>query len=103
LTNFGFPSGHAMSGFVFYGLLTYLIWKTDLDKRYKYLIGCFLILFCLLIGFSRVYLRVHYLSDVAAGFCIGCAWLALSIGLMERLKKRSSDRLGSYPHDSIPQ
>jgi undecaprenyl-diphosphatase len=93
LSNYGFPSGHAMSGFVFYGLLAYLIWKTDIVRKYKYFICCFLLLFSLLIGFSRVYLRVHYLSDVAAGFCIGFAWLALSIWLMERLKKESAEEI----------
>lgn len=93
LTNFSFPSGHAMSGFIFYGLLTYLVWKTDLPKPYKYVVGGVLILFALLIGFSRIYLRLHYPSDVVAGFCIGFAWLALSIWIMERMKKRSNIEL----------
>lgn len=89
LNNFSFPSGHATSAFIFYGLLTYLIWKSDIAKLYKYLIGSILILFSLLIGLSRVYLRVHYPSDVLAGFCIGFAWLILTIWLFERLKKKS--------------
>jgi membrane-associated phospholipid phosphatase len=90
LQNFSFPSGHATSAFIFYGLLAYLIWKTNLPKVYKFLIGTVLILFSLLIGFSRVYLRVHYPSDVLAGFCIGFAWLALTITLFERLKKKAN-------------
>ena len=90
LHNFSFPSGHATSSFIFYGLLVYLIWKTEIPKAYKYVAGCILISFSLLIGFSRVYLRVHYFSDVAAGFCIGFAWLLLSVALMEQLKKKSS-------------
>lgn len=89
LNNFSFPSGHATSAFIFYGLLAYLIWKTEFPKAYKYLIGSILILFSLLIAFSRVYLRVHYPSDVLAGFCIGFAWLLLTIYLFERLKKKS--------------
>ncbi len=93
LQNFSFPSGHATSGFIFYGLLTYLIWKLQLPKAYKYFFGFILVLFSLLIGFSRVYLRVHYPSDVCAGFCIGFAWLALSIWLMELLKKKSDTEL----------
>jgi membrane-associated phospholipid phosphatase len=87
LHNFSFPSGHATSAFIFYGLLSYLIWKTDLPKAYKYVICAVLTLFSLLIGFSRVYLRLHYPSDVAAGFCIGFAWILLTIYLMEKLKK----------------
>ncbi|RYZ24542.1 MAG: phosphatase PAP2 family protein [Chitinophagaceae bacterium] len=89
LHNFSFPSGHATSAFIFYGLLVYLISKTKLPRPYKYGSGVLLIAFALLIGFSRVYLRVHYASDVVAGLCIGAAWLLLAIGLMERLKKKS--------------
>jgi undecaprenyl-diphosphatase len=89
LQNFSFPSGHATSAFIFYGLLTYLIWKTKISRPYKYIIGFILILFSIIIGFSRVYLRVHYPSDVVAGFCIGFAWLLLTIYLFERLKKKT--------------
>ncbi|WP_165871592.1 phosphatase PAP2 family protein [Flaviaesturariibacter flavus] len=89
LANFSFPSGHATSGFIFYGLLAYLIWKTELAKPIKYAIGCLLVGFSLLIGFSRMYLRVHYPSDVAAGVCIGFAWLLLTIYFMEKLKKKA--------------
>lgn len=89
LHNFSFPSGHATSAFIFYGLLAYLIWKTNLSKPLKYISGAILILFSILIGFSRVYLRLHYPSDVLAGFCIGFAWLLLTIYLFERLKKKS--------------
>lgn len=93
LNNFSFPSGHATSAFIFYGLLTYLIWKTRIRKIFKYLAGCVLILFSILIGFSRIYLRVHYPSDVAAGFCIGFAWLILTVWLFEGLKKKADTEL----------
>jgi undecaprenyl-diphosphatase len=89
LENFSFPSGHATSAFIFYGLLTYLVWKTDIPKVYKYVVGILLVFFSLLIGFSRIYLRVHYTSDVLGGICIGFAWLILTISLFERLKKKS--------------
>ena len=87
--HFSFPSGHATSAFIFYGLLAYLVWKTHIRKSYKYIIGCILISFSLLIGFSRLYLRVHYPSDVVAGLCIGFAWLLLTIYVFEKLKKKS--------------
>lgn len=89
INNFSFPSGHATSAFIFYGLLVYLVWKSEIPLFYKYLCGVLLGLFALLIGFSRVYLRVHYPSDVAAGCSIGIAWLLLCIFLMSRLKKWS--------------
>ena len=89
LSNFSFPSGHATSAFIFYGLVAYLIWKTKLPRAFRYMIGGLLILFSLLIGFSRVYLRVHFPSDVIAGICIGFAWLFILCLLFERLKKKS--------------
>lgn len=93
LQNFSFPSGHATSGFIFYGLLAYLVWKTTIPKPYKYMACITLILLSVLIGFSRVYLRVHYTTDVLAGFCIGFAWLFLTIALFERLKRKSGNEL----------
>jgi undecaprenyl-diphosphatase len=95
LQNFSFPSGHATSGFIFYGLLVYLTWKTNLGKPWKYGIGAVLILLALLIGFSRIYLRMHYPSDVLAGFCIGFSWLFFSIWLLNRLKKKSGRELAA--------
>ncbi len=97
LNNFSFPSGHATSAFIFYGLLAYLIWKTNMSRIYKVISGSILILFSLVIGFSRVYLRVHFTSDVVAGFCIGFAWLTLSIWVMERLKKKSDSEMHNSP------
>lgn len=93
LTSFSFPSGHATSGFIFYGLMAYLIWKTNIPKQYKYLAALTLVLFSLLIGFSRIYLRVHYASDVVAGFCVGFAWLSLTIWLFERVKQKSVNEI----------
>jgi undecaprenyl-diphosphatase len=90
LDNFSFPSGHATSGFIFYGLLAYLVWKTNMSKLLRCIIAIGLITFSLLIGFSRIYLRVHYPSDVGAGFCIGFAWLILTIWLFERRQKRAT-------------
>lgn len=102
LVNFSFPSGHATSPFIFYGLLTYLVLKTEIPKLHKYTIAIILILFSLLIGFSRIYLRVHYLSDVLAGICIGFAWLFLAVWLFEKLKKRSEKELNSQQVENKP-
>lgn len=94
LHNFSFPSGHATSAFIFYGLLAYLLWKTNLPKTLKITCGIVLILFSLVIGFSRIYLRLHYPSDVLAGFCIGFAWLLLTIYIFEHLKQRADKEMG---------
>jgi membrane-associated phospholipid phosphatase len=88
LRNYSFPSGHASSGFIFYGLLIYLIWKENINIKYKYIIAFLLLLFSFLVGFSRIYLRIHYASDVIAGFCIGFTWFASSIWILERLREK---------------
>ena len=93
LTNFSFPSGHATSGFIFYGLLAYLVWKSDLPRFYKYTVITVLILFSLVIGFSRIYLRMHYASDVVAGFAVGFSWLVLCIWIMEAMKRKAEAEL----------
>jgi membrane-associated phospholipid phosphatase len=90
LRNYSFPSGHAISGFVFYGLLVYLVWQLRIKIQYKYWGTVVLILFSLLIGFSRIYLRMHYTSDVIAGFCIGFSWLAFSVWMLDRLGTRNN-------------
>lgn len=77
--SFSFPSGHATFGFIFYGTLAYFIWLSTLPKIWKYITMTFLITLSLTIGFSRVYLRVHFPSDVLGGFCLGYSWLFLMI------------------------
>lgn len=82
--SFSFPSGHATLSFILYGTLAYFIWLTDLPKVWKYVAMVFLVLLSLSIGFSRVYLRVHYPSDVLGGFCLGYSWLFLMIYTFRR-------------------
>ena len=88
LKNFSFPSGHSTSAFLFYGLLIYLLWKEKIKSSIKITLTIVLILIILLIGFSRIYLRVHYITDVIAGFSIGLAWLLVSIWLVEEFGER---------------
>jgi undecaprenyl-diphosphatase len=101
LNNFSFPSGHATSAFIFYGLLSYLLWKTGLPRGGKILMATVLIGFSLLIGFSRVYLRVHYPTDVIAGFCIGFSWLLICLQIFNVQKKEAAkDTAGTQGPES---
>lgn len=76
-TGFSFPSGHSMAAMAFFGLLIWLVWHYHPKKALRN--GCCLgfALVIVLIGVSRVYLGVHYASDVVAGFCVALAWLAV--------------------------
>jgi membrane-associated phospholipid phosphatase len=84
-----FPSGHALMSVTFYGLLIYIVWHEVKDPVAKWtLIVAFLILIHL-IAFSRIYLRVHYTTDVIAGLAMGFIWLVFSLKALRRLEKYS--------------
>jgi len=78
-SGFSFPSGHSMASMAFYGYLIYLIYKNIQNKKLRNLYCGFLILLIILIGLSRVYLGVHYVSDVIAGICFSIAYLIIMI------------------------
>ena len=82
-----FPSGHAFMSVCFYGLLMIIIWREERPHPVlKWVLLILVIALLLFIGFSRIYLRVHYFTDVVAGFCIGSFWLLLSSFLIDRIR-----------------
>lgn len=82
-----FPSGHAFMSVCFYGLLMIIIWKEEKPHPVlKWTLLLIVIALLLSIGFSRIYLRVHYFTDVLAGFCIGSFWLLLSSFMIDRIR-----------------
>jgi membrane-associated phospholipid phosphatase len=86
ISSFSYPSGHSFSAFTFAGILMYITWRSKLQVVYKWIITISLFLFALLISFSRIYLHVHYPSDVLAGFCVSLLWLSLSYYLLKRFR-----------------
>lgn len=82
-----FPSGHAFMSFVFYGMLIYIVYLEVKNKWLRALLFFILGLCIFLIGFSRVYLRVHYASDVIAGFCFGFMSLMILLWLLRRIER----------------
>ncbi|WP_210466360.1 MULTISPECIES: phosphatase PAP2 family protein [Rufibacter] len=88
-----FPSGHAMISASFYGLLIYLVYKSVEEPAWRFLLITLLSLLILFIGFSRVYLHVHYATDVLAGLAAGLGWVILAIFLLNRMEKFSKRNL----------
>lgn len=76
---YSFPSGHAMVSMGYYGFLIYLIYKNIKSKKLKYTLITFLSLLILLIGVSRIYLGVHFATDVLGGFIIAVIYLVIFI------------------------
>lgn len=86
-TGFSFPSGHSMVNTAFYGLLIYLIIKNVKNKKLKYALSILISILILAIGFSRIYLGVHYTSDVLAGFLISVAYLIVFTTILQDILK----------------
>ncbi len=86
VNGFSFPSGHTFCGFTFFGILIYIVWHTVHINFLKWLFSFLLFAFAFFIGFSRVYLRVHYASDVVAGFCLSIVYLGLSFWVLQKIK-----------------
>ena len=78
-TGYSFPSGHSSFAMAFYGLVSYFIYKSELSKKKKIVFIALLLLLILLIGISRIYLGVHYPSDVLAGFMVGLIYFIIFI------------------------
>lgn len=90
-----FPSGHALMSVTFYGLLIYAVYHLWKNNTAKWSMISFLVVLIFLIGFSRIYLRVHYTSDVLAGFAVGFLWLVLALQLLSYMERYSRRRLQS--------
>jgi undecaprenyl-diphosphatase len=81
-----FPSGHAIMAVTFYGLLIYILQHTITIDWLKWILFILVFGLIILIGFSRIYLRVHYASDVLGGFIIGLLWLLISLAVLKWLE-----------------
>ena len=80
---YSFPSGHSMVSMAYYGFLIYLIYKNIKNRKWKYILCVLLSLLILIIGFSRIYLGVHYASDVVGGFLFSVAYLIIYIQVIK--------------------
>ncbi|WP_242929279.1 phosphatase PAP2 family protein [Pontibacter vulgaris] len=87
VSGLSFPSGHAMIGGVFHGLLIYIVITTVQSKLWRWLLSILLTMVVLLVGFSRIYLRVHYATDVVAGYTMGMIWLMISLYILSVIEK----------------
>jgi len=86
-----FPSAHATLAVAFYGLLFYFLISQVANKLHQKIYYCLAVLFILLLGFSRLYLGVHYLSDVVAGHLVGVVWLGIGVWIKNKLKSKNNE------------
>lgn len=82
--SFSFPSGHAMGSLIGYGMLAYLlVGSVARSRRARVAVVVATVVLVLAIGWSRLYLGVHYFSDVVAGYAAGMVWLAVCLSGVE--------------------
>jgi len=86
LESYSFPSGHATRAMVLFGIILFIVYR--LFPRYKKSVTFLSITMILLIGLSRPYLGVHYVTDIIAGYLAGGIWLIISIFTFDHLIKR---------------
>nr|WP_295970917.1 phosphatase PAP2 family protein [uncultured Bacillus sp.] len=89
---YSFPSGHAMNAFTLYGILTFLLWRHISSKTGRSVLIVISSCMIALIGISRVYLGVHYPSDIIGGYMGGGCWLAIMIWIFQLYKEKQSQR-----------
>jgi undecaprenyl-diphosphatase len=82
-STYSFPSGHALGSFCFYGMLAAILAARARGRGAKFCVWMAAVLLVGMIGFSRIYLGVHYPSDVIAGYCAAVVWVG-AVGFLDR-------------------
>lgn len=88
-TGYSFPSGHSMVSMAFYGFIIYLVYHYIENKYIKWTLCTLFTILIPLIGISRIYLGVHYASDVIGGFCVSISYLILYTKIISKQLKKS--------------
>lgn len=89
---YSFPSGHAMNAFAVYGSLAFLLWRHIPNRMGRTALIMISSIFILMIGTSRIYLGVHYPSDIIGGYFASGLWLAIAIWFFQRYKEKQYER-----------
>ena len=88
-TGYSFPSGHSMVSMAFYGYLIYLIYRYIKNKYVKWTLITILSILICLIGISRIYLGVHYASDIIGGYLTSIIYMLIYIFAVDKIKKKT--------------
>ncbi len=84
---YSFPSGHTFCSVTFFGIIAYIAYRNISSSWLRWSTIFLLLCITVLVGYSRIYLRLHYASDVIAGFCLGIIWLLLAKQFLLKTEK----------------
>ncbi|MBV9961086.1 MAG: phosphatase PAP2 family protein [Parafilimonas sp.] len=82
INSYGYPSGHAFASYVFAGLLSYLIWRRSFKIIWKIILLLIFFFIATVVAISRIYLHVHYATDILGGFYLSMIWLLLCLWIL---------------------
>lgn len=89
---YSFPSGHTTGNVVFFGILMYFVWKNYSSAKVKALTSGLYVSITAIVGFDRIYLNVHWFSDVLGSVFLGAFWVAVCILIFKYLVKSEKFR-----------
>lgn len=84
VAGYSFPSGHSFAAYTFFGLLAFLVWRSKTAKTPKIILSFTFFLAATIIAATRIYLHVHYATDMLGGFCLSVMWLIPSLWFLDK-------------------
>ena len=90
---YSFPSGHAFTAMIVYGFLIYITAKSIKSELFRFAIFSLATIVIIIVGVSRIYLNVHWVTDVLGGYAVGFSWLTLSIVIVNTMKQMIAIRV----------
>lgn len=93
IDSYSFPSGHAMNAFTVYTIISFLLWRHIPSRTGRTILIIISAIMIITIGISRIYLGVHYPSDIIAGYFASGCWLGLAIWFFQKYQENRCERL----------